>query len=45
VRIEAADRAGREHARRAGMSADEIVPVEDTVVIREDPVAEAAGVA
>jgi hypothetical protein len=35
----------REHARRAGMSADEIVPVEDTVVIREDPVAEAAGVA
>ena len=28
----------REHARRVGMSADEVVPVEDTVVIREDPV-------
>jgi len=27
----------REHARRAGMSADEIVPIEDTVVVREDP--------
>ncbi|MDS4040980.1 MAG: DUF4242 domain-containing protein [Candidatus Competibacter sp.] len=31
----------REHARRVGMSADEIVPVEDTVVVREDPVAQA----
>ncbi|MBN8734542.1 MAG: DUF4242 domain-containing protein [Acidobacteria bacterium] len=31
----------REHARRVGMSADEIVPVEDTVVVREDPVAHA----
>ncbi|ANN70445.1 DUF4242 domain-containing protein [Bordetella bronchialis] len=28
----------REHARRVGMGADEIVPVADTVVIREDPV-------
>jgi hypothetical protein len=25
-------------ARRVGMSADEIVPVEDAVVVREDPV-------
>jgi hypothetical protein len=28
----------REHARRAGMSADEINPVEDIVVVRDDPV-------
>jgi len=28
----------REHARRAGMSADEINLVEDTVVVRDDPV-------
>lgn len=28
-----------EHARRVGMSADEIVAVEETVVVREDPVA------
>mgnify|MGYP001291703737 CR=1 FL=1 len=28
----------REHARRVGMSADEIVLIEDTVVVREDPV-------
>jgi len=28
----------REHARRVGMSADEIVLVEDTVVVRDDPV-------
>ncbi|MGD2137999.1 MAG: DUF4242 domain-containing protein [Gammaproteobacteria bacterium] len=27
----------REHARRAGMPADEITAVADTVVIREDP--------
>jgi hypothetical protein len=27
----------REHARRVGMSADDIVPVADTVVVREDP--------
>jgi hypothetical protein len=32
----------REHARRVGMSADEIVPVEDTVIEREDPIAKAA---
>jgi hypothetical protein len=32
----------REHARRAGMSADEIVPIEDTVVVRDDPVKEQA---
>lgn len=31
----------REHARRVGMTADEIVQVEDTVVVREDPVAQA----
>jgi len=28
----------REHARRVGMSADEIVPVNATVVVRDDPV-------
>jgi thiamine biosynthesis protein ThiC len=27
----------REHARRAGMSADEVIPVADTVIIRADP--------
>lgn len=27
----------REHAERAGMPADEIVPVADTVVVRADP--------
>lgn len=27
----------REHARRAGMTADEIVPVQDTVIVRPDP--------
>src|SRR5512134_1386478 len=31
----------REHARRVGMSADEIVAVEDTVVVREDPLPQA----
>lgn len=35
----------REHARRAGMSADEIVPIGDTVVIRDDPVNQQASVA
>lgn len=34
-----------EHARRVGMSADEIVSVEDTVIIREDPVTQAEAVA
>jgi hypothetical protein len=29
----------REHASRAGMPADEITPVGDTVIIRGDPVA------
>ncbi len=29
----------REHAERAGLAADEIIKVADTVVIREDPVA------
>ncbi len=29
----------REHARRVCMSADEITPVADTVVVRDDPVA------
>jgi len=28
----------REHARRAGMTADEITLVEDTVIVRDDPV-------
>ena len=32
----------REHARRAGMSADEINLVEDTVIVRDDPVQEMA---
>jgi len=27
----------REHARRVGMPADEIVPVERTVIVRDDP--------
>lgn len=31
----------REHARRVCMSADEIVAVEDTVVVRDDPVKQA----
>ncbi len=30
----------REHARRVGMTADQIIPVEDTVIVREDPVPE-----
>jgi len=29
----------REHARRAGLPADEVIPVGDTVVINEDPTA------
>lgn len=29
----------RQHADNAGMSADEITPVADTVIVREDPVA------
>jgi hypothetical protein len=32
----------REHARRAGLQADEIVPVVNTVVVREDPAGESA---
>ena len=27
----------REHASRAGLAVDEIIPVADTVVVREDP--------
>ena len=27
----------REHARRAGLPADEIIPVADTVIVRPDP--------
>jgi len=27
----------REHARRVGMPADEIFPVVDTIVVRDDP--------
>lgn len=34
----------REHARRVGMPGDEISPVADTVVVRDDP-AKAEGVA
>ena len=30
----------REHANRAGMRADEIIPVENTVIVRDDPQAE-----
>ena len=29
----------REHARRAGMPADEVIPVENLVVVNDDPVA------
>ena len=32
------DAAIQEHARRAGMSADEITLIEDTVIVRDDPV-------
>jgi len=31
----------RDHAHRVGISADEIVPVERTVVVREDPAEDA----
>lgn len=40
-----AEAAIREHARRVGMSADEIVLVESTVVVREDPIAQAEALA
>ena len=33
----------REHASRATLAADEIIPVADTVVIRDDPAAATAG--
>jgi hypothetical protein len=33
----------REHASRAQLAADEIIPVADTVVVRPDPTAAAAG--
>jgi Protein of unknown function (DUF4242) len=33
----------REHAARAGLAADEIIPLADTVVIRPDPAPAAAG--
>jgi hypothetical protein len=32
----------REHARRAGMQADEIFLVENTVIVRDDPVEKSA---
>lgn len=35
----------RDHARRAGLNADEVIPIEDTAVIRDDPVKEATSVA
>jgi len=35
----------REHAHRAGMPADEIVPVGRTVIVREDPVETSAAAA
>ena len=31
------EEAVREHARRSGMRADEVIPVGDTVIINEDP--------
>jgi len=34
----------RRHAENTGMSADEIVKVADTVIVRDDPVAETAAV-
>jgi hypothetical protein len=34
----------RRHAANTGMSADEITKVADTVVVRDDPVADAATV-
>jgi hypothetical protein len=36
--------AAREHARRADLRADEVLPVVDTVVLRADPVKAAAAV-
>jgi hypothetical protein len=36
------EQAVREHADRARMTADEVIPVEDTVIVREDPIAEPA---
>lgn len=35
------EEAVREHARRAGLPADEVVPVADTVIVRPDPETEA----
>ena len=32
------EKAIREHANRAGMTADEVLAVEDTVIVRDDPV-------
>jgi hypothetical protein len=32
----------REHAEAAGMPADEVVPVSDTVIVREDPAPDSA---
>jgi hypothetical protein len=32
----------RDHAGRAGLPADEVVPVEGTVVVRDDPVEESS---
>lgn len=32
----------REHARRTGMQADEVVPVVTTVIVRDDPAEQAA---
>jgi hypothetical protein len=32
----------REHASRAGLAADEVIPVADTVVVRPDPAGAAA---
>jgi len=31
----------REHAERAGMRADDIIPVETTVIVRDDPLEDA----
>jgi hypothetical protein len=32
----------REHAQRAGLPADEVIPVADTVIVRPDPTPAAA---
>lgn len=38
----ASEDAVREHATKAGLPADEIMPIADTIIVRPDPAAEAA---